>query len=343
MITEFGGLPAGLPQWIAAGPDGNLWYAAAASPGYIGRVTPAGVVTAFSTGVTPGSNPQGITAGPDGALWFTEKSASAIGRITTSGEVSEYTDGISANSAPFGIATGADGNLWFAENNNPGRIGRVVPDSAGASAPAGTGAAGTPAAPTQLTLPPAAATPGPAVLPALGRTIVVAASSGVIRVRRPGQRTFRVVSDGAVQPTGTEIDARRGTALLTTALGGGRVQHASFRGTYFKVRQSRGRRGLTDIVLTTGAAARTGAARAAAVTRRKPPSLWAHDSHGRYRTFGRNSIATVRGTTWRTTERADGTLTQVIAGAVSVRDLRRHRSTLVRAGHRYLARAKLRG
>ena len=101
---------------------------------------------------------------------------------------------------------------------------------------------------------------------------------------------------------------------------------------------------MTDIVLTaTGGAPRTAGARrgrrapqspALAVGARQPRPL----PH-----FGRNSIATVRGTTWRTTERADGTVTQVIAGAVSVRDLRRHRSILVRAGHRYLARAKLRG
>ena len=78
--------------------------------------------------------------------------------------------------------------------------------------------------------------------------------------------------------------------------------------------------------------------RAASVTRRKPPSLWAHDSHGRYRTFGRNSVASVRGTTWRTTERHDGTLTQVSAGSVSVRDLHRRRTVIVRAGRRYLAR-----
>jgi hypothetical protein len=86
--------------------------------------------------------------------------------------------------------------------------------------------------------------------------------------------------------------------------------------------------------------ARAAAARVAATSRRRPPSLWAHDSHGRYRTFGRNSVASVRGTTWRTTERRDGTLTGVTAGSVSVRDLRRHVTVVVRAGHRYLARAR---
>jgi hypothetical protein len=37
-------------------------------------------------------------------------------------------------------------------------------------------------------------------------------------------------------------------------------------------------------------------------------------------------------------DRCDGTLTRVTSGAVSVRDFRRHRTVLVRAGHSYLAR-----
>jgi hypothetical protein len=41
-----------------------------------------------------------------------------------------------------------------------------------------------------------------------------------------------------------------------------------------------------------------------------------------------------------TEDRCDGTLTRVLTGAVRVRDLRRHRTVVVRAGHRYLARAR---
>ena len=56
----------------------------------IGRITPTGVVTEFSTGISEGSAPQGITAGPDGNLWFTESDASRIGRITPAGVASEF-------------------------------------------------------------------------------------------------------------------------------------------------------------------------------------------------------------------------------------------------------------
>src|SRR5262245_18799499 len=65
------------PEGITRGPDGNLWFTEA-DANRIGRITPAGVVTEFSAGITPNSQPSGITAGPDGNLWFTE--AGKIGR-----------------------------------------------------------------------------------------------------------------------------------------------------------------------------------------------------------------------------------------------------------------------
>jgi ferric-dicitrate binding protein FerR (iron transport regulator) len=67
--------------------------------------------------------------------------------------------------------------------------------------------------------------------------------------------------------------------------------------------------------------------------------LWAEDSHGRFRSRGRNSVATVRGTRWLTRETCAGTQTRVEEGAVVVRDLRRDRTVTVRAGHSYLARS----
>src|SRR5262245_9317584 len=59
------------PEGITRGPDGNLWFTEA-DGNRIGRITPAGVVTQFSAGLTPNSQPAEITAGPDGNLWFTE-------------------------------------------------------------------------------------------------------------------------------------------------------------------------------------------------------------------------------------------------------------------------------
>src|SRR5262245_5907799 len=68
-VTEF---PVPTPQsnlvGITRGPDGNMWFTDALA-GKIGRITPAGVITEFSAGITPGAQPTEITAGPDGNLW----------------------------------------------------------------------------------------------------------------------------------------------------------------------------------------------------------------------------------------------------------------------------------
>jgi virginiamycin B lyase len=83
-VTEFP-VPSGSPFAITAGPDGALWFTE--GTGNIGRITPAGVITAFRLlsrcGKYGDCEPYGITAGPDGNLWFTEVSGSKIGRITT--------------------------------------------------------------------------------------------------------------------------------------------------------------------------------------------------------------------------------------------------------------------
>ena len=58
-----------------------------------------------------------------------------------------------------------------------------------------------------------------------------------------------------------------------------------------------------------------------------------------FRTKGRYSAGTVRGTQWDTTDRCDGTLTKVKRGTVQVKDFHRHKTILVHAHHSYLARA----
>jgi streptogramin lyase len=81
-ITEFPVSSVGVPQGIAAGPDGNLWFTwdSSSSP-RIGRITPGGAITLMLT-PTPNAGPTDITAGPDGNTWFTEAIRN-IGRITT--------------------------------------------------------------------------------------------------------------------------------------------------------------------------------------------------------------------------------------------------------------------
>jgi hypothetical protein len=107
---------------------------------------------------------------------------------------------------------------------------------------------------------------------------------------------------------------------------------------------------ITDVVMK-GQIARSqcaplkGARSAAADAARKkkgPKSvlgkLWG-SGKGKFRTDGRYSSATVRGTIWLVQDECDGTLTRVRRGVVSVRDLKRKKTITVKAGHSYLASA----
>ena len=72
---------------------------------------------------------------------------------------------------------------------------------------------------------------------------------------------------------------------------------------------------------------------------RKPKKrrLWG-DGKGKFRTKGSYSSATVRGTKWLVSDSCAGTLTRVVRGVVSVRDIPKRKTVRVRAGKRYLAR-----
>ena len=67
--------------------------------------------------------------------------------------------------------------------------------------------------------------------------------------------------------------------------------------------------------------------------------LWGNGK-GKFRTSGKYSSATVRGTIWLVEDRCEGTLTKVTRGTVQVRDLKRKKTVTVKAGHSYLARAQ---
>jgi hypothetical protein len=144
---------------------------------------------------------------------------------------------------------------------------------------------------------------------------------------------------------------------LTSAAdtGGTKVQTAEFYDGIFQVKQAVPTRKpkkpaalITDLVLK-GQIARSQCAplkgaRAAAVDKKKGPNavlgkLWGNGK-GRFRTTGKYSSATVRGTIWLTQDQCNGTLTKVRRGVVSVRDFKRKKTVSVKAGHSYLARAQ---
>jgi hypothetical protein len=83
--------------------------------------------------------------------------------------------------------------------------------------------------------------------------------------------------------------------------------------------------------------------RRARAAQRKPKTrkLWG-DGKGKFRTKGRYAAATVRGTKWLISDTCTSTTTRVTQGSVSVRDEVKKKTVVVRAGKRYVARAKRR-
>jgi hypothetical protein len=186
------------------------------------------------------------------------------------------------------------------------------------------------------------ASPADGLRPTLGSGVVVHVVVGRVLVRLPRSGRFAWMATDAEIPFGSEIDASHGTIALTSALPSGRTQTGRFGGGRFQLRE--GRQGYVDLYLRGRACPRSrrhahgGSASAAAAQRRRRNHLWGHDRGGRFRTHGRHSQATVRGTRWLVADGCDGTLTLVTKGSVVVRDTIRHRRVVLHAGERYLAR-----
>ena len=104
----------------------------------------------------------------------------------------------------------------------------------------------------------------------------------------------------------------------------------------FKVTQSGS---ITNLALTQPLASCKGKARGAAATKKAKRHLWG-DGKGSFRTSGKYSSATVRGTKWLVQDSCAGTLTRVVRGTVKVRDNVRHKTITVAAGKSYLARPR---
>jgi hypothetical protein len=176
--------------------------------------------------------------------------------------------------------------------------------------------------------------------PVLGESVNVDERSGEVKVKVPGSGEFVALSKLSSVPVGSLVDTRAGSVTLRSALPGGKTQSAIFHGGLFEVRQPKDAKGLTEAKLRgAGPSCGKGSARAAATSRkkRKRRALWGRDNGGSFRTRGGNSVATVRGTAWYVEDLCNGTLTRVSQGSVTVRDLVRHRTVVVRAGHSYLA------
>ncbi len=219
-----------------------------------------------------------------------------------------------------------------------------------------------------------AGAPGP---PTLGRTANVTPLSGLVLIRYPSGfsparrgalatspsltkgKNFIPLTQARQLPVGTQIDARRGTLALVAAKPQSHgTQTARLGAAIFSFGQAASGRqkGLTTFTIREGLfpgapsyqrcpAGRSATAfdllRLAVIAKLSNnvlQTLHATDNHGHFRTRGRYSAGTVRGTDWSTTDRCDGTLTAVHRGTVDVLDFGLRKTVAVHAGHSYLAK-----
>jgi hypothetical protein len=165
-----------------------------------------------------------------------------------------------------------------------------------------------------------------------------------VKVRAPGATRFTSLDAGGVTqiPVGSLVDTTKGSVSLTLAKNPrGAVQAGTFKGGQFKLRQSRARKalGLTELRLAGPSLGRCPLRRARGAATRREHRLFS-SVHGRFRTRGRHSTATVRGTRWLTKDTCAGTLTRVSSGVVMVRDLTLRRTFRLKKGQQHLALPK---
>jgi streptogramin lyase len=343
-VTEYtGGLTPGVSPWlIAPGPDGNIWFTQNSLLGRVARITLPPIVRGMSasdTGLTTVRLRARVRPNSQATDYrFEYGRTSAYGETTPAGyagngyvlqTVAAELEGLlPATEYHFRVVATNDSGTTY----GPDRVFETLPVPAidsGVDPPAGPDGE-----------PPAEPKPD------FGET-VVAEPEGSVRVKAPGGG-WKKLAPSEELPVGASFDTRRGAVNLTSAGCRGGRQTGTFGGGLFRLRQPRRACGRVDVYLRGGSFrscrsparrhARGGAA-AVASRGRRVRRLWGRDRGGRFRTHGRHSHATVRGTRWVTIDRCDGTLTRVTDGAVLVRQDGRRRRVLVRAGQTHLAKS----
>ncbi|MFL5908968.1 MAG: PKD domain-containing protein [Gaiellaceae bacterium] len=222
----------------------------------------------------------------------------------------------------------------------------TVRDSAGNSAtsttPIAVAAAG--GAGTTPVIPPITGLPDPIT----GQTVNIFPVKPVVKVKEPGSKVFVPLTAPKQVRVGSIIDARHGRVRITIANGIGGFDTADFYLGEFKIAQplpktAAVRTAFANLLLYGGkfkGCPRAPKAQLSSRSKtRKVRKLWG-SGNGAFRTVGRYSSATIRGTTWLTQDQCNGTLTKVTAGKVAVRDFVKRKTVVVKAKHKYFAAAR---
>lgn len=193
-----------------------------------------------------------------------------------------------------------------------------------------------------------AVTPPAAPPPTLAASQTVSPVSGAVTIRLAGTSNFVALTNIRTIPNGSEVDATHGHVVITVATSSpGKTESAEVYGGRFRVEQNRTSAGETHLILSqplTGCP-RVALPRGAAATAQhrsgaKSRHLWVSENGGHWGTGGRYVSTTVEGTRWLTLDECRRSEVEVALGRVKVRDLVRKTTTLVTAGHKYIARLR---
>jgi hypothetical protein len=178
--------------------------------------------------------------------------------------------------------------------------------------------------------------------PVTGAAVNADTVSGTVLVKVPGSNRFVVLGTQERQiPTGSIIDTRKGRVSIVTAVGTAskKTQQAVFFDGVFQLTQPKTARDAVVEANLVGKLENCPKRRGRAVeAARRGRRLWG-SGKGRFRTRGRRSSTTVRGTTWLVEDRCDGsTLNRVTQGKVVVRDFGLRKNINLTAPATYIAR-----
>ncbi len=346
--------PKGEPWGIATGPDGNIWFTEKNNPAKVAKLTvtarpptltegPASEITALGATLNGSVDPQGVAT----TYHFELGTTTAYGAQLPHPDASAGS-GMSARAVSLALSSLSPSTTYHYRLVASSCGGCASGTVAGSDQTFSTSAASVAGNETLSTgLAPVSPLVGPGQTPApkavLGRLAAADPISGRVLAEFPSSHEFVALKHDQTVPLGTVLDASAGVVRVVTALPKrGRTQSLRVWGGVFQIRQSRRGTGLTRLILKAPLSCRKHAqahlAGASTTRAGKSRKLWAKDNHGRYGTYGANSVATVLGTEWETIDTCAGTLTRVVKGKVSVRDLHTHKTVIVSAGHSDLAR-----
>ena len=172
--------------------------------------------------------------------------------------------------------------------------------------------------------------------PTPGSTANLSLASGTVLFKEPSSEDTVHLKGAAQVPIGTEVDTTDGVAKVTVARSV-TLDTSEFYDGDFTVLQP-GPKALGELRLKGGNFLDCVSSFRALAKKRPQRRLWG-SGKGHFRTRGRYSSATVRGTKWLTEDLCGSTRITVVQGVVLVHDFVRNVDVSVPAGHSYRANA----